>query len=126
MRLLYAATIIGLSVAMPAYAQSQTSLVGDWIVDLRPSPSAPAYLKPMTISVGSDGAVAGTFYDRPIEMGRASSVGDRQCFSLRTVDNSGPYHTSGCLVGDRIEGQTWSEGRAFLLIWTAVRGVLTS
>jgi len=45
----------------------------------------------------------------------------RPCFAFRTSDNSGPYQTSGCLVGERIKGQTWSEGRNFVLAWTAVR-----
>lgn len=121
MRMSNLAAIIGLTVALPVFAQPNSFLSGDWVVDLRPTPDAPAYLKPMEIAVGADGSITGTFYDHEIDAGRASAVSSRSCFALRTADASGPYHTSGCLVGDRIEGQTWSEGRQFLLTWTAVR-----
>lgn len=121
MRMLDLATIIALAVAPPVLSQPVSPLSGEWIVDLRSSPNDPAYLKPMVILVGSDGSMTGTFYDREIDKGRAGAVSGRACFALRTVDASGPYQTSGCLVGDQIEGQTWSEGRNFLLTWTAVR-----
>ncbi|MBB5746284.1 hypothetical protein [Brevundimonas variabilis] len=121
MRTLKVATMIGLAFAMPAFAQTGSPVSGEWTVDLRPDPNAPAYLKPMVIAVGSDGSITGTFYDHAIDKGRASAVSGRACFAFRTFDDSGAYHTSGCLVGDQIEGQTWSEGRNFLLAWTAVR-----
>lgn len=107
--------------SVPAAAQDKAALAGNWTVDLRPSPSAPAYLKPMVIAIGSDGAVTGEFYQHAIEKGRGGATNGRPCFAFRTSDNSGPYQTSGCLVGERIEGQTWSEGRNFVLTWTAVR-----
>ena len=96
-------------------------LVGSWTVDLRPTPTSPAYLKPMVLAVSGDGAMTGEFYEHAIEDGRAGATNRRPCFAFRTSDVSGPYQTSGCLVGDRIEGQTWSEGRNFVLTWTAVQ-----
>ena len=33
-----------------------------------------------------------------------------------------PLLVLGCLVGDRIEGQTWAEQRAFVFVWNAARG----
>lgn len=121
MRLSTLATILGLSVAAPCNAQPTSPLIGAWTVDLRPKPDAPAYLKPMTLSVASDGKLTGIFYERTIDEGRAGTTSGRPCFAFRTADNSGPYQTSGCLIGDRIDGQTWSEGRNFVLTWTAVR-----
>jgi hypothetical protein len=96
-------------------------LAGRWIVDLRTSPQAPKYDKPMTLTIAADRAVSGTFYDSDIEAGLASASNGRVCFALRTTDGVGPYHTSGCLVGDRILGQTWAEHRRFVLNWSAVR-----
>lgn len=124
MRLLTLTAIIGLTAAIPAFAQSESPLSGQWVVDLRPEPDAPAYLKPMTLAVAPDGALTGTFYERAIDKGRAGATSGRPCFAFRTADNSGPYQTSGCLIGDRIEGQTWSEGRNFVLTWSAVRSSL--
>jgi hypothetical protein len=97
------------------------ALTGRWIVDLRPSPEAPKYDKPMTLAIAADRTVSGTFYESDIEAGRASASNGRVCFAFRTTDGVGPYHTSGCLVGDRIFGQTWAEHRKFVLNWSAVR-----
>ncbi|KQS03627.1 hypothetical protein ASG11_04665 [Sphingomonas sp. Leaf357] len=107
------------SIALPALAQQKPDLAGEWTVDLRPTPQAPAYLKPMTLIVATDGTLTGAFYEHPIDLGRAGATNGRPCFAFRTQDASGPYQTSGCLVGDHIEGQTWSEGRHFVLTWRA-------
>jgi len=100
---------------------SLATLTGRWIVDLRPSPEDPRYDKPMTLAIAADRTVSGTFYESEIETGRASASNGRVCFAFRTTDGVGPYHTSGCLVGDRILGQTWAEHRKFVLNWIAVR-----
>ena len=97
------------------------ALAGRWIVDLRPSPEAPKYDKPMSLAIGADRTVSGMFYESNIEAGRATASNGRVCFAFRTTDGVGPYHTSGCLVGDRILGQTWAEHREFVLNWSAVR-----
>ncbi|KTT69458.1 hypothetical protein [Sphingomonas endophytica] len=109
------------AIALPALAQQRNELAGEWTVDLRPTPQAPAYHKPMTIAVAADGTLTGAFYEHPIDLGRAGATNGRPCFSFRTQDASGPYQTSSCLVGDHIEGQTWSEGRRFVLTWQATR-----
>lgn len=96
-------------------------LAGRWQVDLRPSSDAPEYLKPMSLAIAGDRSIRGSFYDSEIESGRASASNGRACFAFRTTDGVGPYHTSGCLVGERILGQTWAEHRQFLLNWSAVR-----
>ena len=109
----------------PAFAQPDdhgaSQLNGDWTLDLRPTNDAPAYIKTMKLDVTSQGIVHGDFYDHAIEDGRAFDAKGRTCFAFHTSDDSGPYQTSGCRVGDRIEGQSWSEGRHFLLTWTATR-----
>ena len=100
---------------------SLQALVGRWVVDLRPSTDAPAYDKPMYLLIAPDRSVSGNFYESDIESGRASASNGRACFAFRTSDGVGPYHTSGCLVGDRIVGQTWAEHREFVLNWSAAR-----
>ena len=116
--------LIALSVAAttPLAAKTPRGLNGNWIVDLRPSSKSPAYTKPMVLSVAEDGALTGEFYEHAIEKGHAGATNGRDCFAFHTSDQSGPYQTSGCLVGNRIVGQTWSEGRNFVLVWSAVRG----
>ena len=104
-----------------AAAQERAKLAGDWIADLRPTPQAPAHLKPMTLTIAPDGTLTGSFYEHPIDLGQAGATNDRPCFAFRTHDGTGDYQSSGCLIGDRIEGQTWSEGRRFILTWAATR-----
>ena len=114
--------LAGMLVAAAANAPSAPGpLEGEWQVDLRPTPEAPEYLKPMRIELSAAGGVTGSFYDSPMENGTVGEWGDRRCVSFRTRDASGPYHSSACLSGERLVGQTWSEGRGFLLLWTARR-----
>jgi hypothetical protein len=116
---------LALFTAAPAIAQTDdhgaSQLNGDWTLDLRPTNDAPAYIKTMKLDITLQGVVAGDFYDHVIDDGRAFDAKGRACFAFHTSDNTGPYQTSGCRVGDRIEGQSWSEGRRFLLTWTATR-----
>lgn len=96
------------------------SLNGRWIVDLSAKPNEP-YTKPMVLTLAPDGTVTGSFYDSTIEAGRWKTDRGRTCVSFRTTDGKGPYHTSACLVGDGVQGQTWAEHRHFLFNWNAVR-----
>ena len=99
-------------------------LLGTWIVDLRPTPDAPAYLKKLVITSVAEGKLTGTFYDgSPLQAGRLNDTsGDFICFAFFTDPGEGAYNTSGRLVGpDRLEGMTLSTSRGFLLPWHAVR-----
>lgn len=98
-----------------------TALAGRWIVDLRTAPEEPRHDKPMTLVIAADRSITGAFYDSTIDAGRASASNGRVCFAFRTTDGVGPHHTSSCLVGDRIVGQTWAEHRNFVLNWSAKR-----
>lgn len=91
------------------------------MVDLRPQLTDPVYTKPMNLKIAADRAVSGDFYNSQILNGRASASQGRLCVAFKTTDGSGLYQSSGCLVGDRIVGETWAEGRKFLLNWTATR-----
>ena len=110
-----------LAAAPPAADLGRAAMAGDWTVDLRLKPSDPVYERPMQLVLADDGRVTGLFYQSPIDAGRWKSDRGRTCVSFRTHDQSGPYHTAACLRGDRIEGQTWAEARAFLFDWNAVR-----
>ncbi len=111
------------SVALvPAAAIAQTaSLDGSWTVDLALKPTDPSYTRPMLLKLAADGTVSGLFYQSDIDAGRWKTDRSRTCVSFRTHDQRGPYHTSACLVGDNVEGQTWAEARNFLFNWNAVR-----
>jgi hypothetical protein len=93
---------------------------GAWTVDLSPAGDG-SYTKPMVLTLAADGAVTGAFYDSEIEAGRWKTARGRTCVSFRTSDGVGPYHTAACMVGAKMQGQTWAEHRGFLFNWEAVR-----
>ena len=112
--------------AIPATVSAQSaggaapSLAGEWTVDLSAKPDE-LYTKPMRLVLNPDGTVSGSFYESEIGSGRWKTDRGRTCASFRTSDGVGPYHSSACLVGDRVEGQTWAEQRNFLFNWNATR-----
>ncbi|WP_294296711.1 hypothetical protein [uncultured Sphingomonas sp.] len=63
---------------------------------------------------------SGAFDDHATDLGRTGATNGRPCVAFRTQVASGPYQTSGCLMCDHIDGQTWSEWRRFLLTGNAV------
>jgi len=75
----------------------------------------------MTLDLRPDGTVSGSFYQSEIQAGRWKAQNGRLCVSFRTTDGAGPYHTSACLAGERVEGQTWAEHRGFVFVWNATR-----
>ncbi|HZG07870.1 MAG TPA: hypothetical protein VEZ70_02710 [Allosphingosinicella sp.] len=116
-----AASIL-LALLAPASARAVTApaLGGEWVVDLSGKPDQ-LYTKPMALVLAADGTVTGSFYDSPIQAGRWKTDRGRTCASFSTSDGLGPYHTSACLVGDSVQGQTWAEHRKFVFNWNAVR-----
>lgn len=108
--------------ATVAAAQSPSpyaAMEGTWTVDLRPSLDDAPYTQPMILEIAADRTVTGSFYNSEILAGRAGTAQGRSCIAFRTTDGQGFYHTSACLVDGRMVGQTWAEGRNFVLPWTA-------
>jgi hypothetical protein len=112
--------LLSMVLAVSAPAVAQTPLDGTWTVDLSGKPSEP-YTKQMVLKLNADGTASGSFYESTIEAGRWKNDRDRLCVSFRTSDGVGPYHTSACLTGDTVQGQTWAEHRNFLFNWNATR-----
>ena len=102
---------------LPAYA----AMEGTWSVDLRPSLDDAPYSQPMILTIAADKGITGSFYNSEILAGRAGTAQGRSCVAFRTTDGQGFYHSSACLIDGRMVGQTWAEGRNFVLPWTAER-----
>ena len=109
-----------LSLLLALAAQTGETLDGRWSVDLATDPAKP-YVQPMELKLAPDGSVSGSFYQSPILAGRWKKDRGRLCVSFQTSDGAGPYHTSACLVGGTVAGQTWAEHRGFLFNWVAER-----
>lgn len=116
--LLADAPVAAAPVAPPA---KFAAINGGWTVDLRVDLADAAYTQPMDLTIADDGTVTGSFYQSEILAGKAGRAQGRTCIAFRTTDGQGLYHTSACLVDGRMVGQTWAEGRSFVLPWTAER-----
>ncbi|MEE1878364.1 hypothetical protein [Altererythrobacter litoralis] len=106
--------------ATPAEERSH-ALSGEWTVDLRVNLDDEPYNQPMILAVDPEGNVAGSFYNSEILAGRAGTAQGRTCVAFRTTDGIGFYYTSACVLDGKMVWQTWSEGRNFVLPWTATR-----
>jgi hypothetical protein len=109
------------SAETPPVASPYAALAGEWSVDLRVALTDPPYSKAMVLNIASDRSISGSFYDSEILAGRAGTGQGRQCVAFRTTDGQGMYHSSACLTDGKMVGQTWAEGRNFVLPWTATR-----
>ena len=109
-----------LMAASPAEERA-AAMSGEWSVDLRPSLDDEPYSQPMILTVTNEGEVSGSFYNSEILAGRVGTAQGRSCVAFRTTDGQGMYHSSACLVDGKMIGQTWAEGRNFVLPWTAER-----
>ncbi len=104
---------------------NEQNLVGEWEIDLRPTPDAEPALAPLVIDDITNGRINGSFYGAPIEIGSVNTNWGAVRFAIVTRDGSGPYGTFGVLQPDgSISGTTLSTGRQFLTVWTGQRADL--
>lgn len=109
-----------------ASALKPTDLNGTWDVALFYSQTELPSATVMELTVGENGALSGSFYQSEFEEAEYSLRGPTLAFGAVTSDGSAPYSHSGRLVNGRIEGQTLSHGRDFLMIWVATRRAETA
>lgn len=107
--------------AVPVLAASD--LDGTWDVNMFWSPTELPSSTLMVLSAGPDNEISGSFYGSSFLEGEYSQRGDTLAFGSVTTDGQAPYSHSGRLADGRIEGQTLSHGRDFLMIWVATRRV---
>jgi hypothetical protein len=103
----------------PALAAS--ALDGTWDVTMYWSPTEPPSSTLMVLAAAPDNKVTGSFYGSDFLEGEYSLRGDTLAFGSVTTDGEAPYSHSGRYANGRIEGQTLSHGRDFLMIWVATR-----
>ncbi|WP_026376730.1 hypothetical protein [Aestuariibacter salexigens] len=105
------------------YPQLAKQFIGAWQVSLYFSPTAKPSTTTMMISaVNEDGTLDGNFYGTPFDSARYTFKDEYLIFSVMTSDNSGVYSTSGRMtMNGKIEGQTLSVGRGFLMAWSAIK-----
>jgi len=111
----------GLEVHGVPRADRPAELVGEWRVDLRPTPESPAYYVELTISSADEDGLTGTFYDATIEASAVNDDWGDLRFAIVTVDGASRYVTTGVLEGETLSGTTYSPDRDLFSVWTAER-----
>lgn len=97
------------------------SFLGNWEIDLRPSPDAEPYLKDFTIKAYEALTLKGVFYDTYFENGRIHTAWGKLYFAFTTADGSGTYYHSGYMENGKLYGTSFSPSREFVMPWTGVR-----
>lgn len=97
------------------------NLKGTWLIDLRPTPDSEPYLKDFIIEPTKEKAFNGEFYGTRFEGGYFNTDWGNVYFAFKTGDKDDIYYHSGYIIGDKIYGISFCEGRKFTSHWTGVK-----
>lgn len=93
------------------------SLLGTWVIDLRPTPESEPYLKEFKFTRINGKEFDGEFYGYPFKSGFLNTDWGKVWFAFTTSDQSGTYFHSGYIEGDKIQGLSFNENRKLTLPW---------
>ncbi len=96
-------------------------LLGEWTIDLRPTPSAEGYYQNFVVKVVDGNTFTGIFYGSEIQNGLLNRNWDRLYFAFTTSDASNDYYHSGYLENGALQGISYCPNRAFTAPWTGVK-----
>lgn len=117
---------IGCFCSISASGQSRPvadSVIGTFIIDLRPTPESAPYLKEFKFSRVEGKKFDGEFYGYPFSGGFLNTDWEKVFFAFTTQDQSGTYFHSGYVEGNKVFGITLNEGRGFVLPWKGEKKV---
>ena len=97
------------------------SVLGTWVIDLRPTPDSEPYLKDFKFTNIEVKQFDGEFYGYPFQGGFLNTDWEKIYFAFTTADQSGTYFHSGYIEGDKVFGITLNENRKFILPWKGTR-----
>ena len=117
------AIFLTLSLVSFAIAQEETDkkLVGEWRIDLRPTPEAEPYYQIFAIEAVTDSGITGSFYGSSLEDGYLNTVWPEVYFAFTTRDATNAYYHSGYLKEGKLYGTSYCPGRNFIARWTGER-----
>ncbi len=121
------ALLISMSITMIKAQEADTAmspadpLVGEWSIDLRPTPDAEGYYQKFEVTAIDGNTFTGTFYGSSIENGLINRNWDKLYLAFTTSDASNDYYHSGYLENGTLEGITYCPNRTFAAPWTGVK-----
>jgi len=98
--------------------KANETLVGEWIIDLRPTPDAAPYLQSLIISNQEEKHFTGSFYGSPVKETLLNDSWDKLYFAFKSSDSNNVYYQSGYIIGDEIFGTTYCPARNFIMPWS--------
>ena len=110
-------------IALSSYGQNNTtklntdSLLGTFIIDLRPTPDSEPYLKDFKFTKIDGKNFDGEFYGYPFTGGLLNTNWDKIYFAFTTADESGTYYHSGYVEGNKVFGISLNENRKLIIPW---------
>ena len=118
-------TILFLFLSISNYGQDEVNkqsksdnLIGEWIIDLRPTPESEGYFQFFTVDSIDNNSFQGTFYGSELEKSLLNTSWEKLYFSFTTRDTSNEYYHSGYLLDDILYGITYCPNRKFTAPWT--------
>lgn len=94
------------------------SLVGNWKIDLRPTPESEGYYQLFEVKMVNNNTFTGTFYGSEIKNALINKNWDKIYFAFSTSDQSNEYYHSGYLENNKLFGITYCPNREFTAPWT--------
>lgn len=94
---------------------------GTWLLDLRPDPKSEPYLKNFILTPTKGKEFEGEFYGTKFTGGYFNTDWENLYFAFTTGDKENIYYHSGYIIGDKIFGISFSEGRKFTSHWTGTK-----
>ena len=121
--------IIGLLINVGIYAQEkkgatvklQEAFVGEWTIDLRPTPDSEGYFQPFVVNAIEENSFTGTFYGSNLENVILNKNWEKIYFAFITKDKSNAYYHSGYLFDGKLYGITYCPNRDFAVPWTGLK-----
>jgi hypothetical protein len=101
--------------------ESNNFMVGNWQIDLRPTPESEAYFQSFIVETSDDKTFSGTFYGSDIKNALINNNWSKTYFAFSTSDQSNQYYHSGYIENNQLFGITYCPNRNFIMPWTGVK-----
>ena len=97
------------------------ALIGEWIIDLRPTPQSEGYFQSFIVDSIEENTINGTFYGSNLENALLNDNWEKLYFAFTTNDSRNEYYHSGYLQDGKLFGISYCPDRNFTTPWTGKR-----
>lgn len=109
------------SFCMHAQKPATETLIGNWKIDLRPTPNAEAYFQMFIVESVESKSLKGSFYGSGLENGFINTEWEKIHFAFTTRDQNNEYYHSAYLQDGKLFGNTYCPNRGFMAPWTGTK-----